>query len=297
MFMFEMAALGAALCWAVGGLISSRPSAHLGAIGFNCVRMWFVVAMTLAYALVSGALLDFDFGTLDIILISGFVGIFLGDTALFLTLNRMGPRRTSILFAMNAPISAVLGWIFLGEDLSALASIGILTVVVGVVLAIVFGKRKDQLHQWESIKGPVVVGVALGLVAALSQSLGSLVIRPVMQGGADPVVVALLRCLVAATCLTMLMQLPNPRFKLANPLTGQIVRRTALSGFLGMGLGMTLLLFALEGGEVGIVSTLSATSPALLLPMLWWRTREKPAMGAWIGAALVVIGCGLIFTS
>ena len=35
-----------------------------------------------------------------------------------------------------------------------------------------------------------------------------------------------------------------------------------------MGLGMTLVMFALQGGQAGIVATLSTTSPALVLPML-----------------------------
>ena len=35
--------------------------------------------------------------------------------------------------------------------------------MTGVVLAIVFGKRKDQLHQWESVTGQLWVGIALGL--------------------------------------------------------------------------------------------------------------------------------------
>ena len=45
------------------------------------------------------------------ILISGLIGIFAGDTLLFASLNRVGPRRSSILFAMNAPLAAILGWI------------------------------------------------------------------------------------------------------------------------------------------------------------------------------------------
>jgi len=58
---------------------------------------------------------------------------------------------------------------------------------------------------------------------------------------------------------------------------------------------MTLLLYALSGGKVGIVSTLSATSPVIILPMLWLRTGERPAAGAWAGAALVVAGMALLF--
>ena len=168
--------------------------------------------------------------------------------------------------------------------------------MTGVVLAIVFGKRKDQLHQWESVTGPLWVGIALGLAAALCQSVGALIARPVMETGmVYPAAASAVRIGVAALCLTVLMQAPARMVGQAKPLTWSIAGYTALSGFLAMALGMTFLLFALSGGEVGIVTTLSATTPAIMLPLLWWRTREMPAAGAWIGAALVVVGSALIF--
>ena len=33
----------------------------------------------------------------------------------------------------------------------------------------------------------------------------------------------------------------------------------------------------------------------LILPMIWLRTGERPAAGAWLGAALVVAGMALLF--
>ena len=50
---------------------------------------------------------------------------------------------------------------------------------------------------------------------------------------------------------------------------------------------MTPLLFARSAGKVGIVSTLSATSPVIILPMIGLRTGQRPAADAWFGAALV----------
>ncbi|QUS57580.1 DMT family transporter [Pseudovibrio brasiliensis] len=297
MFLFEVAALGAAATWAIGGLISAKPAAHLGAIGFNCVRMWFVVLFLGAYVFATGTWNTVDSSHASLIFLSGFIGIFMGDTLLFLTLNRMGPRRTAILFSMNAPMSALLGWLFLSEELSLQALIGIACVLVGVILAIAFGKRKDQLHKWEAIRGPVVVGVLFGTLAALSQSVGSIIIRPVMESGADPVAISLMRCTIAAFGLLALFYLPGRPFRLANPINKEIVALASLSGMLGMGIGMTLILYALSGGEVGIVSTLSATTPAMMLPVLWWQTKEFPAIGAWIGALLVIVGCALIFMS
>jgi uncharacterized membrane protein len=116
-----------------------------------------------------------------------------------------------------------------------------------------------------------------------------------MASGIDPFLASMVRVAVAAFCLSVLIALPIPAVKPKGPLTPWIAALTALTGVLALGIGMTLLLFALSGGDVGIISTLSATSPVMILPMLWLKTGERPAGGAWVGAALVVLGMGFIF--
>jgi drug/metabolite transporter (DMT)-like permease len=291
----ELAALGAATCWAMTGLISAGPAGHLGALAFSRTRQVFVTGLLALYVLFTGAWRDLDMASAGPLLLSGLIGIFIGDTLLFACLNRLGPRRSGILFALNAPIAAVLGWLALGETLSAVAVAGIALTAVGVFLAIVFGKRRAQMHQWEAIKGPLWVGVLFGIGAATSQAVGSIVARPVMAGGIDPFLASMLRVGIAAGCLSILIQLRIPSVKPKGPLTLKVAAVTALTGVLALAIGMTLLLFALSGGKVGIVSTLSATSPAMILPMLWLKTGERPAGGAWAGAGLVIVGMALIF--
>ncbi|AOF93078.1 DMT family transporter [Sinorhizobium sp. RAC02] len=291
----ELAALGAATCWALTGLISAGPAGHLGAPAFNRVRQIFVTGLLALYVLATGTWRELDAASIGPLLLSGLIGIFVGDTLLFATLNRLGPRRSGILFALNAPIAALLGWLVLGEALPVPAMAGIALTATGVFLAILFGKRRAQIHEWETIKGPLSIGVLLGLGAATGQAIGSILVRPVMETGIDPFVASLLRVGIAALCLSVLTQLPIPSVKPKGPLTLKVAAMTALTGVLALAIGMTLLLFALSGGKVGIISTLSATSPVMILPMLWLKTGERPAGGAWAGAALVVIGMGLIF--
>ena len=292
---YELAAIGAAVCWALTGMIAPGPAGHLGALAFNRVRQVFVTALLAIFVLATGTWQQFDMANLSPLALSGLVGIFLGDTFLFAALNRVGPRRSGVLFALNAPISAILGFVVLGERLSAQAILGIALTVCGVILAILFGKRRNQLHSWEVVKGPLWVGVAFGLGAATGQAVGSIIAKPVMTSGIDPFVASMIRVGAAAFCLSVLIALPIPTVKPKGPLTLKVAALTALTGTLGIGIGMTFLLFALSGGNVGIVSTLSATSPVIILPMLWLKTRERPAGGAWVGAALVVIGMGFIF--
>lgn len=291
----EIAALGAALCWAVTGLISAAPSAHLGAPVFNRTRQLFVTALLAVQVTAAGTWGDLGAAALVPLVASGVIGIFVGDTLLFAALNRVGPRRAGILFALNAPIAALLGWLVLGETLDAAASGGVALTVTGVVLAIAFGGRPGQTHRWETIRGPLWIGVAAGLGAAAGQAAGSLIARPAMASGIDPFAASMVRVGVAAACLTVLTALPIPAVQAKAPLTLRVALVTALTGFIALAIGMTLLLYGLSGGQVGIISTLSATSPALILPMIWARTGERPAAGAWAGAGLVIAGMALIF--
>jgi drug/metabolite transporter (DMT)-like permease len=291
----ELAAVGAAASWALTGVISAGPAGHLGALAFNRARQVFVTGLLAVYVLATGAWRELDPLLLGPLLLSGLIGIFAGDTLLFAALNRVGPRRSGILFALNAPIAALLGWLALGETLSGQAVAGIGVTLAGVLLAILYGKPRGSLHQWERVKGALWIGVALGLGAATCQAIGSILARPVMESGLDPFLASMVRVAIAAFCLSALISLPIPAVKPKGPMTPRIAALTAFTGFLGLAVGMTLLLFALAGGKVGVVSTLSATSPVLILPLLWLRTRERPAAGAWAGAALVVAGMGLLF--
>jgi drug/metabolite transporter (DMT)-like permease len=292
---FELAAVGAATCWALTGIISAGPAGHLGALAFNRLRQLSVTVLLAIFVLATGNWQQLGSANLGPLVLSGLIGIFIGDTLLFATLNRVGPRRSGVLFALNAPIAAALGFVVLGEGLSVQATLGIALTVCGVILAILYGTRRNQLHAWEAVKGPLWIGVALGLAAAVGQAVGSIIAKPVMASGVDPFLASMVRVAVAAFCLSVLIALPIPAVKPKGPLTMKVAVLTVLTGIIALGIGMTLLLFALSGGNVGIVSTLSATSPVIILPMLWLKTGERPASGAWVGAALVVVGMGFLF--
>jgi drug/metabolite transporter (DMT)-like permease len=291
----EIAALAAAVCWSVTGLLSATPAGHLGAVAFSRARQTIVTVVLALSVFLSGTWQGFGWNVVVPLLVSGIIGIFVGDSLLFGSLNRVGPRRAGILFALNAPMAVGLGWMSLGETLPLQALAGIALTVSGVMLAIMFGKRNGQSHHWENVKGPLWIGVGLGLGAALGQAIGSIIARPVMETGVDPLVASLVRIGSAAVCLNVVMQVPHATLKPQGKMTWKILGLTALTGVLAIGLGMTLMLYALSGGKVGIVSTLSATSPALILPLLWMTTGERPAAAAWAGALLVIGGMALMF--
>ncbi|EBU7498242.1 EamA family transporter, partial [Salmonella enterica subsp. enterica serovar Typhi] len=136
------------------------------------------------------------------------------------------------------------------------------------------------------------LGVALGVITALGQAIGSLFARAPMEAGVDPVAAMAVRSGIAALFylgLSLIPALRKPyRFRrddLAIAVAG---------AFIGTGLGMSLLMAALATGNVGIVTTLSSMTPVMILPMVWIRSGVAPIREAWIGAAIAVVGTALI---
>ncbi|WBU65277.1 DMT family transporter [Paracoccus aerodenitrificans] len=292
---YELAALGAAVCWAVTGLIGAPASVHLGPFAFGLYRQTLVALILAVIVWMSGLWQDVTTAQVMTLALSGIVGIFAGDTMLYFTLNRLGPRRAGALFALNAPMAAILGWILLDEDLSLAGWAGVFLCAAGVSIAVLGRPGRSGSHRFEAVHGNVVVGILFGLGSALGQALGSLIARPVMQEGFDPVVGTLIRVFFAVLCLGCVMALPVAQVKPHGRMTPRIFLMVAGSGIVAMVIGMSLMLFSLQGGKVGIVSTLSALSPVFILPVLWIVIGARPSAASWLGAAIAVAGMALIF--
>lgn len=293
---YDWLALGAAACWAVTGLISAPQARRLGAFAFTRWRMGLVFVLLVPVAWADGGLLALQPAQLGLLVLSGLIGIFVGDTALFASMNRLGPRRTGVLFATHAFFSALLGFLFLNESMGLQAMAGAALIIAGVMTAVAWGTRKDESHALETTQGHWGSGVALGLLAALCQASGAFIAKPVMAAGADPLSATVVR--VGATYGAHLLLwlagagLARAQARMTWPMLGWV----SLSGLIGMGLGMSLILLALRLGDVGMVGILSSVSPVLVLPLLWLYVGRPPARGAWIGAAMTVAGTVLVLS-
>ena len=291
---YDLLALGAAACWAVGSVMSVMPARHLGAFAFTRWRMAMVAVMLWVVVAVQGSWHSFDGHAWGIMAFSGLIGIFVGDTALFSAINRLGPRRAGVLFATHAAFSAALGFALLDERMSLQAMVGGLLTLAGVMLAILLGRHKGETHAWEADHGHVGLGVALALLAALCQAVGSLIAKPVMAQQVDPIMASAVRVTVATAAHAVLLLAGFQAARANQPPTLRVLAQTGLNGFIAMGIGMTLVLLALEKGDVGMVAILSSVSPILVLPLLWLQLKRAPAPGAWLGAVLTVVGTALI---
>ena len=295
MIYYYFLAILAALCWSISSLISVDISRTIGGLVFNRLRLFFVSIMLILYTTAIDTWKTIELDLLNIIILSGVIGVFFGDTLLFIALQKIGPRRNNILFALAAPFTILLNIFFLKQNMTLIELIGCFTVFIGVVIAIAYGTNKKNPHRWESIEGSLYLGIIFGILAALCQAIGLIIMKPILDLGVDPIASAAVRTSVSTILLSFTFMSNNKYLVSLNPITMKLVFKSIISGFLGMALGMSLLLVALQHADAGIVATLSSTSPVLVLFLIWVLTKKLPTLGAWIGTVLAIVGTGLIF--
>ena len=93
--------------------------------------------------------------------------------------------------------------------------------------------------------------------------------KPILSDGADPIASAAIRTTISAFLLSFTYISKSNITGTNINFTPDIIFKTIISGFLGMALGMSLLLIALQKADAGIVATLSSTSPIMILFLLW----------------------------
>lgn len=290
----ELAALTAALLWAVASVAYGQIGQRVSPLGLNLSKGLVAIALLSLTLLLQGE------GTpqinrldLELLLFSGIIGIGLGDTLYFEAMQRLGVRQTLLLKeALAPPITAGLALIFLNEFLPISAWLGIALTILGVIWVISERSPSGLEHHSQRIQG-----IGFGLLAAIGQAGGAVLSRAALaETGVSPLWAALLR-LSAGVGLLLLWGLIQQQlgqwFKGFN--TKRLLVALVLAAFGGTYLGIWLQQVALKYTAAGIAQTLGATSPLFVLPIAI-AMGEVISIRAILGVLIAVAGIALLFS-
>jgi drug/metabolite transporter (DMT)-like permease len=286
-------AICAAAIWSTVALSATRIVRYFGSYNYNLLRLLGIIVIFFPYVYINWESLYFNQSIFSAIVLSSIIGIIIGDTFLFVCLKRLGPRRQALLFSMQIPFTIILAEVFLQTLPSLTELIGCALIFSGILIAIQFNRTipDDDL---ENIQGNKYTGLFAGIGLALCQSIGIILMKPALQT-TDPVIVSYLRVIVAAVIMFgSLFFIKNNQLwdKMKNI---KITLFSIFLGFMGMGVGMTMLIYALKYGNPGVISTLSSTMPIMIIPILWIVTKNYAGHLAVVGATLTCIGASIIF--
>lgn len=292
-FRGEIAALSAALIWAVASLVYTNIGRQLSPLALNFTKGWIAIALfLLTIVAFKHPLPVLDLTAFLLLFLSGAIGIGFGDTAYFNALNYIGARRTLLFETLAPPLSAVLAFLFLREQLLIQAWFGILLTIIGVLWVVM--ERTPDDHPGNLRPR---IGTFYALLATLGQSGGAVLSRAALiNSEIDALWSTLIRLIGGTVVLWIWIFVKQQNREALKPLQSgrllSIIAATALiSTYLGIWLQQTSLKFA----PTGIAQALSSTSPLFVIAIVF-VLGERVSLRSLLGVVIALIGVGLLFT-
>jgi len=282
---------------------SGHRSARL--IGGTEANFWRLTCATLFLGCWSFAFgIGLDGVAFPLFLVSGMVGIGIGDGALFQALPRLGSRLSLLLIqCLTAPFGALIEWLWLGTTLRFVQICWGLTILLGVGIALLPGKHSRHSRP------ELLAGTLLSILSALAGAFGAVLSRKAFalaEAGGEPLggVNAAFQRAVGGLLIggLSLLLVKRREFRVQARAPGRLVTQVALAkwrgvwpwvlinGFAGQTLGVSCMQAALQTTPTGVVLAIIALTPIVVMPLAFVLEGERPSAHSMIGGALAVAG-------
>lgn len=290
----ELAALAAALCWTFGALGFEIACKRSSSLAVNGIRLFLGFILLSAFAIFSrGMILPTDATPHAWIWLglSGIVGFTMGDMLLFKAFAVLGARISMLIMSAVPPITALIGWLILGEKLTFFNLLGMALTVGGIVLVVLERGDGEKKHK---LAHPIA-GVLMGIGAAAGQSIG-LVLSKYGMGAYNPIAATQIRLIAGILGFFIIFSISRRWFTVTAAMRDRITLKFSILGaLLGTALGVTLSLIAVQHTIAGVASTIMAIVPVLIIPPAILFFKEKVTPKEIIGAFIAVGGVAILF--
>ncbi len=278
-----LAALGAAMTWAVTGLLARSLVPELGSVAVNAVRSTIGGAILLVWVLATagaGAFTAASAHALVLLALSIVAAIAIGDTVFFESTRALGVGR-AMTISMTYPLgAAALAAAFLGEPVGLPVAAGTLLTLGGIVLIMApWAERAQDERFW--------FGVGTATLASLAWAVSVVLVKPPLRE-MEAVTAQAIRLPLAAMVLWA-----TPWARAAAGGLGRIggaaLARLAVLGVV-TALSSVMFVAGVKYAGVAVATVLSSTAPMFAIPLARVCFGERLSRGALVGAGVTVAG-------
>ena len=294
MYPGETAALATAFLWMLSSLCWTVVGERVGSLAVNVIRLLFALPMLmLVLWLTQGAPIPLSAPPQVwlYLSLSGVFGFFVCDLFLFRSFLMIGPRLGMLILSLAPPLTALLGWLILGEKLAPIHWFGMGLTMAGVVWVVLESPVNSGRRYVFTFRGG-----ALAFLGTAGQAVAMVFAKLGMQPGISAMAATEVRLLAGLACFLVLL-LVLRRY----PLLVQAGRDRRALGIITLGalagpfLGVTLMMVAIRYISTGLAQTFLALAPVMIIPFMRWLYQERVRFPAVAGAALAFLGVALLF--
>ncbi|RLG71812.1 MAG: hypothetical protein DRO11_03640 [Methanobacteriota archaeon] len=287
----ETFALLSAVCWAVSAAFYRVGLRGVNPYLANTARSICASLLLATYFLFPGKiakLFVLPTETLFWIILSGLVGLGLGDTLYLFSLKLIGVSKTVPISSTYPLFSLLPAILFLGENVSANLVLGTCLVVLGLYMVTYQGGGEPPGERGRQILGVMSAVGAAGVWGV------SIVMMAKGLRGVDPIMFNAIRMPVLSLLLLGLGLLPLTGGNRFSSLKKQNWLYLALGGVTALILGHTFFVLSLKTIGVSRATPLSSVSPLLGVLVGMFILGEKKDLRVVFGSVVVVFGLGFV---
>jgi drug/metabolite transporter (DMT)-like permease len=290
----ELAALATAVFWTLSALAWTFTAERIGAMAVCFIRLIMAAVMLILYErLARGLWWPSDASLRDWCLLggSGIAGYLLSDLCLFKAFVLLGTRRSLLIGALTPPITAVTSWLYIGDVLSLRHWLAMGVTLAGVVWVLL----EEPNHDTPPEAQPRWRGIVLAVLSAILAAFAYVLSKEGLANYNQPVAATLIRALVALPGYVVFVTLGRRWLAMRAALSHASAMGVLVLGtIVGPVIGVICNLVALQYAPTGVVATIIATMPVLILPFSIVLHREKVSLRAAGGAVMAVAGVAML---
>lgn len=306
----ELIALGVVFSWSAASLFFEYSGKRIGSVTINFYKLLVALLVIGCYLFVStGSFIPLHANREAWlwILSSGLVGFTICDLALFYSFTVIGSRYAQLIMTVYPLFATFSAWLIIGENMPPLGFLGMIVTISGVAMSI-FSRGKGE---GKKIKLNISkIGVVCAFIGAIGQGVGFVLSKKGMiayeqSAGLTeearnliPLAATQIRCMSGFVGFFLIMLFTKRLHLVVDGLKDRKGFLASMGGtFFGPILGVTLSLLALQNANTGIVSTIMATQPIVLLFYDILIRKKRVSASEVIGTFLAVVGVSLFFVN
>lgn len=226
---------------------------------------------------------------------SSLIGYVISSVMLLRAFQYIGPRLTMLIGSFTPVCGALLAWLVIGQALPPRSIAGISLVIVGIVWVISDGAR----YQVALGSADYRRGLLLAVGGAVGQGISYVLMSEGVKDGFHPMSAGVIRTLIGVVIFLIYM---SGRGILMRDLRLILRERRALfiltiASLTGPVVGTTLVLLSLQYTSIGVSSTLTGTTPLLLIPISFLVFKETIGPRAVLGTLVAIAGVAVLFST
>lgn len=314
--MFEgfAAAIAAAGVWAVSSAVIAHQAQRIDPFSISFLRATWAGIFLIVAVFALGAQGDFgrmSAGDIAQLIGAGFLSTAVAETLYAFTIPLFGLTRTyTITTATSVLFAYVFGVIFIGDTVTVLVGVGSVVALSGVYLVAIYGRpgrhspptgEPGQAGATKPRVAPPGLLLRYAFVSGLVLAIGTGVIwggvsvwlRSATEGF-DATAAGVVRMPVVIPTLALLVALQRQSSLRRREVPLRSFAWLALSGMIGTGLVILLIITALQRISAGEFTVLFNTGPLFGMALGALFLRERITPWALVGALLVLSGIAMI---